>query len=114
MRHSQLAQCDCSEKTVAALARYVHKQLVPDDDIVGEKANASVSTTLPHSVIESAINSIATRVNYGLDAPPTGGKIPATYYIWRWEVKPEHRNWLPKSVLDKTDTRMLERAQVRR
>jgi chromatin assembly factor 1 subunit A len=63
-------------------------------------------------IIEAALTSVATRVNYGLDSSTTGGKVPAAFCIWRWEVKPEYRDWLPKAIKDKAEGRILERKQV--
>jgi chromatin assembly factor 1 subunit A len=88
------------------------KQLMPVDDGEDDKASTATSAALPLSVLEAAINAMATRVNYGLDNPSTGGRMPAAYHAWRWEVKHEHRDWLPKSLLDKVDARMAERVQV--
>lgn len=53
------------------------------------------------------------RNNYGLDAPPGGGKVPAALCVWRWEVKEEHHEWLPKASREKADARSAERVQVR-
>jgi hypothetical protein len=104
-----------SDKTGATLVKHVQKQLVPADDTMGDGNPASPSpamTLLPPSVIEAAITTVATRVNYGLDNPLTGGRVPAAFCVWRWEVKPERRDWLPKSVKDKVEARILERTQV--
>lgn len=51
------------------------------------------------------------RNNYGLDAA-NGAKVPAALCVWRWEVKEEHRDWLPKNGRDKAELRMAERVQV--
>jgi hypothetical protein len=71
-----------------------------------------VSASLPLSVVEAAIRSILSRNNYGLDPPQGGGKLPASLYVWRWEVKEEHRGWLPKAAREKADGRLAERVQV--
>ena len=103
-----------SDKTAAVLAKHIRSELLPaqdedDDDINCGSANVSASLPLP--VLEAAIKSVLSRNNYGLDAPP-GGKLPATLCVWRWEVKEEHRGWLPKGVRDKADGRLAERIQV--
>jgi hypothetical protein len=79
-----------------------------DDEDKAKRANAS----LPPSVVEAAINSIMERNNYGLDAPGSA-KLPAALAAWRWEVKAEFKDWLPKSGRDKADARLEERKQVR-
>jgi hypothetical protein len=71
-----------------------------------------VSASLPLSVVEAAVKSILIRKNYGLDAPLGGGKLPTALCVWRWEVKEEHRDWLPKAVREKADGRLAERIQV--
>lgn len=69
------------------------------------------SRPLPLPVIEAAVKHVATRVNYGIDAPH-GGKTPPSLCVWRWEVKPEYYDWLPKVSRDKADIRLAERVQV--
>ena len=71
------------------------------------------ATILPLDTVEDAIKSIARRVNYGLESPPDGGKVPAAWLIWRWEVSEPYRDWLPKNTREKVDTRIRERLQVR-
>lgn len=65
-------------------------------------------------VIEKSVKSVAARTNYGLDSiHAANGRIPAAWQIWRWEVKEEHRDWLPKATYEKALTRLTEREQVR-
>lgn len=66
---------------------------------------------VPVPVIESAIKSTLVRVNYGLDGPP-GSKPPSTVCAWRWEVKDEFRDWLPKTMQEKAESRKADRIQV--
>jgi chromatin assembly factor 1 subunit A len=104
-----------SDKTATVLAKHIRSELLPardedDDDINSGSANVSASLPLP--VIEAAIKSVLSRNNYGLDAPPSGGKLPAALCVWRWEVKEEHRGWLPKGAREKADGRLAERIQV--
>ena len=104
-----------SDKTIAALARYVHKQLVPADEDVGydNLKSTSASTVLALDIVEAAIKSVATRVNYGLESLPGGSKIPAGLMVWRWEVNEDKRDFLPSSVKEKAEARLAERVQVR-
>jgi hypothetical protein len=66
---------------------------------------------LPVPVIESAIKSILTRSNYGLEGYPDV-KPPASACVWRWEVHKENLDWLPKSSREKAESRIKERVQV--
>lgn len=72
---------------------------------------ASAKSILPLQVVEQAIKSVLSRNNYGLEAP-NGSKVPAAVCVWRWEVKENHRDWLPKSVRKKAGVRLSERVQV--
>lgn len=67
---------------------------------------------LPLSAVETAIKAVMERNNYGLDGSGSG-KAPAAVCVWRWEVKEDHRDWLPKSGREKADNRLAERVQVR-
>jgi chromatin assembly factor 1 subunit A len=89
--------------------KQLQKHLIPGDDTSSDPAVA----LLPGPVLESAVTSLASRVNYGVDVSPTGGKLPAALSIWRWEVKSDKRHWLPQSAKDKTEARIAERVQVR-
>lgn len=71
-----------------------------------------MSASLPLSTIEAAIKSVLNRNNYGLDAPSSGGKVPAALCVWRWEVKEGYHDWLPKVSKEKADGRLAERVQV--
>jgi hypothetical protein len=103
-----------SDKTLSALAKQLHKQLVPTNDDLGSADVSAISAILPVSILEGAIRELAERHNYGLDPNSVGaGRIPAALYIWRWEVKPERRDWLPKSIRSKVEMRIAEREQVR-
>ena len=68
---------------------------------------------LPIETVEDAIKSVAKRVNYGLDSPAEGVKVPAAWLIWRWEVLDSCRDWLPKNAREKVENRYKERQQVR-
>lgn len=94
-------------------------ELLPAQDEDDEEINEAVLASLPLDVVEKAIKSVATRVNYGLDASaipnaPVSAKLPAGWQIWRWEVKEEFRDWLPKNAKDKAAARIAERQQVSR
>ncbi|KIM80821.1 hypothetical protein PILCRDRAFT_822100 [Piloderma croceum F 1598] len=106
-----------SDKTAAVLAKHIRNELLPsqdedDEDINSESAN--VSASLPLSVVEAAVKSILIRKNYGLDAPLGGGKLPTALCVWRWEVKEEHRDWLPKAAREKADGRLAERIHAKK
>ncbi|KAJ7694195.1 chromatin assembly factor 1 subunit A-domain-containing protein [Mycena rosella] len=98
-----------SDKTLSALSKHILQELLPvqDDD---DDQNLPPPLTLP--VVESAIKSIANRNNYGLEGT-AGVKAPAAVCVWRWEAKPAHLDWLPRSAREKAETRMAERAQAK-
>lgn len=90
----------------------MQQELLPARDEDDEDALGKATISLPLQIIEKAIKSIATRTNYGLEASAAGGKVPAAWHIWRWEVKEEFRHWLPRSAKDKAEARAAERRQV--
>ncbi|CDO70716.1 hypothetical protein BN946_scf184798.g31 [Trametes cinnabarina] len=100
-----------SDKNLQALSKHVQQQLLPAvDEDEEENLHASV---LPLHAVEAAIKSVAKRVNYGLDAPAGGAKVPAAWLIWRWEVCDSCRDWLPKNAWEKVDNRFRERQQAK-
>lgn len=101
-----------SDKTLAALTKHIHHELMPmQDDEEQEDGNSPAATMLPYSLVETAIKDAVTRNNYGLDVVD-GAKAPAATSVWRWEVAVENYNWLPKNVRLKAETRLAERIQV--
>jgi chromatin assembly factor 1 subunit A len=101
-----------SEKSLPALAKHVHHELLPAL-AEGEEGNAVFSSpVLPIHLVETAIKLTLTRVNYGLEMP-LGVRVPASLCIWRWEVKDEYRDWLPKAAKEMIEVRSAERIQVR-
>ena len=70
-----------------------------------KKAEAIVSGI----ALESAINSVAERVNYGID---WAEKTTAPLSVWRWEVKDNRFELLPKAAREKIEIRLAERQQV--
>lgn len=113
--HTQLSvQIYTSDKTLIMLAKHIRLELLPtqdeDDDFIN--SGTDVTASLPLSLIEVAIKSVLSRNNYGLDALPGGGKLPAALCIWRWEVKEEYHDWLPKASRERADARLAERVQV--
>ncbi|KAI0670574.1 hypothetical protein C8Q78DRAFT_1145923 [Trametes maxima] len=100
-----------SDKTLQALSKHVQQQLLPAVD--EDEEEDTIPTLLPLEAVEEAIKSIAKRVNYGLDTPTDGGKVPAAWLIWRWEVSDLYRDWLPKNAREKADNRFRERQQVK-
>ncbi|CAL1704192.1 unnamed protein product [Somion occarium] len=102
-----------SDKTLNGLSKSMQQELLPARDEDDEDALGKATISLPLQIIEKAIKSIATRTNYGLEASAAGGKVPAAWHIWRWEVKEEFRHWLPRSAKDKAEARAAERRQAK-
>ena len=102
-----------SDKGLQALSRHIQQELLPAQDEDDEEACKEISQALPLDVIEKSVKSLAARQNYGLESSSVGGRVPAAWQIWRWEVKDEFRSWLPKTAHDKAQARMAERQQVR-
>ena len=93
-----------------SIAKYIQRELLPAQD--EQDSDNSKAAPLPIPAVEAAIKRVATRVNYGVGAP-NGGKIPPGLCVWRWEVKSEYYDWLPKVSREKIDARLVERQQVR-
>ncbi|OSD02875.1 hypothetical protein PYCCODRAFT_1435163 [Trametes coccinea BRFM310] len=100
-----------SDKTLQALSKHVQQQLLPAVD--EDEEEDTTSSILPLETVEDAIKSVAKRVNYGLEAPAGGGKVPAAWLLWRWEVCESCRDWLPKNAREKVENRLRERQQAR-
>jgi hypothetical protein len=81
------------------------------DESEGRDGPSATQAVLPLGVIEAAIKLVVQRNNYGLDSFG-GAKTPAALCVWRWEVKEQHRDWLPKNVREKVAARIAERVQV--
>jgi chromatin assembly factor 1 subunit A len=109
----QLFKGFASDKTLSALSKYVRQQILPAQDEDESGAAALASAALPLPTVESAILSILTRRNYGLEAPVEDVKIPSSLCVWRWEIKEEYLDWLPKAAKGKAEARIAERLQVR-
>ena len=89
------------------LAKHVQEALQPegmDGDI--NSSGASVSTT----AIECAILHVCERVNYGIDWME---RTSAATSIWRWELKEQFYNMLPKASREKFESSLADRRQVR-
>ncbi|KAI0818944.1 hypothetical protein BC629DRAFT_1579368 [Irpex lacteus] len=103
-----------SDKTLQALSKHIQHELLPAQDEDDEEASKTVSSALPLDIIEKAIKSVATRTNYGLEASQApNGRIPASWQVWRWEVREECREWLPKASREKVGVRLGERVQAK-
>lgn len=100
----------CSDKALVSISKHIQRELLPTQGEY-ETEPTKDSSPLPLPVVEAAVKHVATRVNYGIDAP-NGGKAPQSLCVWRWEVKPEYYDWLPKVSRDKVDARLTERVQV--
>jgi len=94
-----------SDKTIAALSKYIQQELAPDDDDTGRSA-----FVLPLSAIEDVVKLLATRVNYGIESPLA--KPPAALCVWRWELNQEYLSFLPRVSREKVDARLTDRIQV--
>ncbi|KAK7693255.1 hypothetical protein QCA50_002822 [Cerrena zonata] len=101
-----------SDKTANILSKSIQLELVPAQD-EDEESGAEAAVPLALQAIEKAVKHVATRTNYGLESSTAGGKVPAAWNIWRWEVKEEFRQWLPKSAKDKAEARTAERRQAK-
>jgi hypothetical protein len=100
-----------SEKGVIPLAKHIRSELLPSFDEDDESSRENISVALPLLVVEHAIQSLMVRTNYGLDGP-LGYKLPPIVCVWRWEVRDDYRDWLPKSAKEKAEARIAERVQV--
>ncbi|KAG2157432.1 hypothetical protein DEU56DRAFT_764608 [Suillus clintonianus] len=101
-----------SDKGVTPLAKHIRSELLPSFDEDDDSRRESISVALPLLVVEHAIQSLMVRTNYGLDGP-VGYKLPSVVCAWRWEVRDDHRHWLPKSAKEKAETRIAERVQAK-
>jgi chromatin assembly factor 1 subunit A len=102
-----------SDKTLTALAKYMQQELIPPQEGDETSLVASAKSHLPLGVVEQAIKSVLCRNNYGLEAS-NGLRTPAAVCVWRWEVNENYKDWLPKSVREKVESRLQERIQVRK
>lgn len=84
---------------------------MPAQDEDEECHSSSLLAALPLNAVEAAIKSVVQRNNYGLDGIG-GTKAPAAVCVWRWEVKEQYRDWLPKNAREKAQVRAAERVQV--
>ncbi|KAF8136408.1 chromatin assembly factor 1 subunit A-domain-containing protein [Boletus edulis] len=100
-----------SDKGIVPLARQIRSNLLPGSGEVEEAHRLNLESHLPLSVVEHAIKTVMTRVNYGLDAP-LGQRLPAAVCVWRWEVQDTHKDWLPKSARENVEARLAERIQA--
>ncbi|KAG6335146.1 hypothetical protein ID866_3930 [Astraeus odoratus] len=101
-----------SDKTAVALAKQIRSIILPGQGEVGEACRTSLESCLPLPVVEHAIKTMMTRVNYGL-VSPLGQKLPAAACVWRWEVQDSFKDWLPKSARESVEARIEERIQAR-
>ena len=102
-----------SDRSLAQLSKHIHQELLPTLDEEDDNVDTSSLThaALPLSLVENAIKAVLIRNNYGLDAP-SGVKIPAAACVWRWEVRNEHLDWLPRNSKEKAEARQTDRIQV--
>lgn len=108
--HSQ--QLKYSDKTLTTLAKHIHHELLPTlDEDEDQNVASATSAALPVSTVERVIQDVLVRNNYGIDVP-LGVKPSAAISVWRWEVRNQHMDWLPKNSREKAETRHAERVQV--
>ena len=94
------------------MSKHIHQELLPTFDEDDDKTTTSLTlAALPLTLVENAIRAVLIRNNYGLDAP-LGVKIPAAVCVWRWEVRSEHLDWLPRNSREKAESRQADRVQV--
>jgi chromatin assembly factor 1 subunit A len=91
----------------------MQQELIPPQEGDDASMLASSKFHLPLGVVEQAIKSVLHRNNYGLEAL-NGMRTPAAVCVWRWEVNENYKDWLPKSVREKVESRLQERIQVRK
>ncbi|WFC93738.1 hypothetical protein MBRA1_000360 [Malassezia brasiliensis] len=101
-----------SDKTAAELAKLIRATLLPEGHKALEKTSESGDAVdvLPVQLLQTTIESIAQRVNYGIDAPPDSSMLPSLQ-IWRWEVN--DMGLLPEENLGKLLARREERGQAK-
>jgi hypothetical protein len=106
---------DLSDKTLTGLTKFIRQQLLPESFVDGnDETFPSTIDLLPLSIVENAIQSVAERVNYGVEPNQLGNaasKVPAALCMWRWEVK-DHASF-PKQIRDKIESRRLERVAAK-
>lgn len=105
-RTNVLSSLIISDKSLASLTKHVQQVFTPEDHDDSERRPEAV---VSGSAIESAISSVAERVNYGIDWIE---KITAPLSVWRWEVRNDRFDLLPKAARDKIESRLAERQQV--
>ena len=96
---------------LSGLSKYIQQELLPAQNENNEGDTGYSANVLPLETVETAIKSIANRVNYGIEIVGST-RVPASLCVWRWEVKPENYEWLPKNSREKVDARLAERLQV--
>ncbi|KAH8117500.1 hypothetical protein DFH11DRAFT_1575389 [Phellopilus nigrolimitatus] len=98
-----------SDKTIMSLAKQIQGALKPEDLESSEVEGAEVAA-LNLAVVESAIVAIADRINYGIDWTE---RVSAPLSIWRWEVKEQKFDFLPRIGRDRFEARLTERKQAK-
>uniref|UniRef100_D8PWL3 Chromatin assembly factor 1 subunit A dimerization domain-containing protein n=1 Tax=Schizophyllum commune (strain H4-8 / FGSC 9210) TaxID=578458 RepID=D8PWL3_SCHCM len=103
-----------SDKTLTALCKHIQHTLLPppDDEDDADPTTSDLARLVPLSAIEAVVKRVASRVNYGLEAPD-GCKPPASACAWRWEISQDYKDWLPKNIREKADVRRQDRLQAK-
>lgn len=80
-----------SDKTIHMLSKSIRSQLLPEPmevDSPCDSKPSDIESKLPQTTIDTAIQTVAERVNYGVEQSQYGvGRMPAALCLWRWEVK---------------------------
>ncbi|KAL5490433.1 hypothetical protein ACEPAI_5266 [Sanghuangporus weigelae] len=97
-----------SDKTISFLERHLQEALRPEETETDEANSSGASLTT--IAIESAILRVCDRVNYGIDWME---KVSAATSVWRWEVKEEMYDMLPKASRERFESRLAERRQAK-
>ncbi|KAF9050649.1 hypothetical protein BDZ89DRAFT_1107913 [Hymenopellis radicata] len=97
-----------SDKTLSTLSKNIHQELLPIQD-----GDGTASDPLSMAAVEAVIKATMTRNNYGID-PIAGTKLPASFSVWRWDLKDPYHGWLPSSICSKAQARLAERIEMKR
>lgn len=89
-----------SDKSAPELAKAIKAMLAPEGS----------ADSLALSVIQNAIDTVAERRNYGIDAPD-GAEVPPSLQLWRWEARDDAL--LPDEHREKLRARRDERVRAK-
>ncbi|KAG1826950.1 uncharacterized protein BJ212DRAFT_1474155 [Suillus subaureus] len=90
----------CAREGVTPLAKHIRSELLPSFDEDDDSSRESISVALP----------LIDKLWPGWSI---GYKLPPIVCVWRWEVKDDYRDWLPKSAKERAEARIAERVQAK-